>query len=37
MTNLERLTLHTKGIELAPEEYDVYLAESNLLVNTRII
>ena len=34
MTNLERLQLHIKGIDLTPEEYGVYLAESNLTANT---
>lgn len=30
MTNLERLQLEIKGIDLTPAEYDIYLAESNL-------
>ena len=33
MTNLERLKLHIKGITLEAEEYDIYLAESNLTAN----
>jgi len=33
MTNLERLQLEIKSIDLTPAEYDVYLAENNLSAN----